>query len=371
MRSYFYSLLFVSAALISLPALAQDAQGVLSAGNQGAPATTVTPNPVAAMATDATKQAAAPAADGGAPDRASALDKAIASAKPTYTTEDSFDSPHIQRSVTNGDTATSSDPFDDMGLPPEPTYAKDATLPPDLDSMVNKRPSDVSPEEANAIKIRLRAIQQAGLSYGARGGLSRRTWEIRQQLDKNVSNLDKTFNFRYLLVSAPSGLLIEPPVVTESERNVLVSSDGQEAAVTDAMLRISREARIVTAGREWRTYLERDWGNVQPPPDVVLPKNDLEQNVWAKAVATGWEQGYEQADEIFQSDLDRMVRDYTGMVRYRWLLAHKMISAPFALHQDRGVTGGGTEMRIGDRALSITGQSMLQARPDGWQPVPR
>jgi len=152
---------------------------------------------------------------------------------------------------------------------------------------------------------------------------------------------------------------------------VIVSGDGQEAAVSDLMLKIGREARIVTAPREWRTYLERDWGKVSPPPDVLLPRNEQERMVWAKWVAQGWEAGYKQGDEIFQADLDRLVRDYTGMVRYRWLLSQNMISAPFALQEDRGITGGGNEMRIGDRALSITGQSQLQARPEQWQAVPR
>jgi len=288
-----------------------------------------------------------------------------------YTTPD-YDAPHIQRGLENGDTTTSVVPnADAIGLPPEPTYAKDMETPQGLNTLMNKRPNTEDPEKVMAQKIRLRAVEEAGLSYGARGGLARRTWEIRAQLGQHEGDLDRTYNFRYLLIAAQSGLLIEPPIVTESEKNVIVSSDGQEAAVADTMLKIQREARIVTASRDWRTYLERDWGKVEEPANVLLPKNDLEQAVWAKAVATGWEQGYTQADEIFQSDIDRLVRDYTGMVRYRYLLAHSMISAPFALQQDRGVTGGGSELRIGDRAVAITGQSQLQARPEQWQPVPR
>jgi len=308
------------------------------------------------------------ALSGAAPAVAAGFDDA----EPKLYTNPDYDSPHIQRPVENGDTTTSIVPnADAIGLPPEPTFAKDATTPEGLNTLMNKRPSKEDPVEAKAQKIRLRAVEEAALSFGARGGLARRTWEIRQQLGRHQNDLDRTYNFRYLLVAAPSGLLIEPPIVNESETNVIVSSDGQEAAVADTMLKISREARIVTAARDWRTYLERDWGKVEEPADVLLPKNDLEQAVWAKGVATGWEQGYQQADEIFQSDIDRLVRDYTGMVRYRYLLAHNMISAPFALQQDRGVTGGGSELRIGDRALAITGQSQLQARPEQWQPVPR
>jgi len=38
---------------------------------------------------------------------------------------------------------------------------------------------------------------------------------------------------------------------------------------------------------------------------------------------------------------------------------------------DRGVTGGGNEMRIGDRALSLTELPQLQTRSEEWQPANR
>lgn len=285
---------------------------------------------------------------------------------------DASERPQQLRSTNAGDVATSVDPYETPLFTPEVAPAHDESLPPDLTALMNQRTG--SEEEARAkaaSRIRLDAMREAALSYGARGGLARRTWEVRQQLDKQQHNLDKTFNFSALLVSAPSGMLIEPPIVTEAEKNVIVSHDGQEAAVSDTIYKIAHGAQIVTAPREWRTYLERDWGKVQPPPDVLLPKNEQERMSWAKWVAQGWEAGYKQGNEIFQSDIDRLVRDYTGMVRYRWLLAQNMISAPYALQEDRGITGGGGEMRIGDRALTLTGQSELQAKPELWQPIPR
>jgi defect-in-organelle-trafficking protein DotC len=59
------------------------------------------------------------------------------------------------------------------------------------------------------------------------------------------------------------------------------------------------------------------------------------------------------------------------MIRYRKLLAKGIISAPYALHVDRGITGGGDEMRIGDRAVQITGPSQLMTEGVEWQPVSR
>jgi defect in organelle trafficking protein DotC len=283
---------------------------------------------------------------------------------------DAMDRPDQLRGAKNYDTPTSVDPYEEPAFQDELTPSRDESLPGDLNALVNERGEGGGPKD-NANKMRFDAMQEAAMSYGARGGLSRRTWEIRQTLDKTAGDLDRTYNFSALLIAAPSGFLIEPPIVTEAQQNVIVSGDGQEAAVTDTILKIGREARIVTAAREWRTYLERDWGKVSPPPDVLLPRTEAERLEWAKWVSMGWEAGYKQGDEIFQSDLDRLSRDYVGMVRYRTLLSQNMISAPYALQEDRGVTGGGNEMRIGDRAVSITGQSQLQARPERWQPVPR
>lgn len=279
--------------------------------------------------------------------------------------------PDQLRIINNGDTPTSIDAFDGPVFEQEVKPANDLIKPPTLDTLLNTKVSAEDAKKKAANEIRMQALRESAMSFGARGGLAYRTFEVRQNLDNNANDLDRAFNFRTLLIAAPSGFLIEPPVVTEAEQNVIISSDGQEAAVTDTLLRITREAQIVSAARDWRTYLERDWGRVEPPPAVLMPKTEEEHVQWSKWVAQGWEAGVKQANEIFQSDLDRMVRDYTGMVRYRWLLSQNMISAPYALQEDRGVTGGGNEMRIGDRAVSITGQSVLRPGAEQWQPVPR
>lgn len=224
------------------------------------------------------------------------------------------------------------------------------------------------PDDGNVgLQIRGDAIKEAAWSYGARGGLAYRTFTIQRRIAELDSLLTKTFDFRRLLLNAPSGLLIEPPIVTDAQKAVLVAGGGQSAAVADRIIRINRIARIVTAPRDWRLYLERDWGKVEPPPAALLPRDVAEREAWRKFVKEGWDAGVTQADETFQADLDRMTTDYVGMVRYRELLAQGMISAPYAMHEDRGITGGGAEMRIGDRGITITGQSTLIPRSEKWQ----
>lgn len=221
------------------------------------------------------------------------------------------------------------------------------------------------------LQIREDALKEASLSYGARAGLAARTFQIQRRLAEHEGNISTIYNFAHLLIAAPSGLLIEPPVVSEAQKAVIVSGGGQSAAVADRVYRINRNARIVTAPRNWRVYLERDWGKVDPPPQVLQPKDEKELSIWRKYLLMGWQEGVKQADDIFQADLDKLSTDYLGMIRYRELLAQGMITPPYASQEDRGVTGGGGEMRIGDRALTITGPSQLNPKSGRWITAPR
>ena len=241
----------------------------------------------------------------------------------------------------------------------------------------------VDEEQDLAIKIRQDAMRDAARSYGARGGLSWRTAAIMEELKKSSTALDKSFNFRRLLIKAPSNLFIEPPIISEALNNFIVSPNGGEAAVADRIYQITSQARIVSTARNWRQYLERDWKEVAAPPDILLPETPKEREAWRRWVAEGWEQGIKQADEIFQSDLDLLTADFEGMIRYRRLLAENKVSPPYATLVDRGVSGvkaqtmvGSrpmtitTQMRVGDRAIRITSPSSLQDTTEGadWTP---
>lgn len=230
---------------------------------------------------------------------------------------------------------------------------------------------DLDDSEFAGLQIRRDALREAALSYGARGGLAFRTFEIQQGLDSHAGALNRAFDFRGLLIAAPSGLLIEPPIISEQVNALIIADKGQTAAVADRIYNISREARIVAAGRDWRTYLSRDWSEVPLPPALLLPKSDEESELWAGWVQEGWQAGIEQADAIFQSDLNRLTEDFTGMVRYRRLLSQGIVSAPYTLSESRGITGGGDEMRVGDRQVTITGPSQLNALGQGWTPKPQ
>ncbi len=245
-------------------------------------------------------------------------------------------------------------------------------LPPPIEQLKEiPGPKEIKKETALPLDIRKEALKEAALSYGARGGLAARTYDIRKQLDKRASYLDKVYNFRELLIAAPSGLQIEPPIVSESLDALLIEANGQTAAVSDTIYNINRNANIVSAARNWRQYLERQWGDVEEPPEILRPMNAEERAIWRELVEKGWKEGTVQADEIFEQDLNTLIADFNGMVRYRKLLAQSMISPPFAQQIDRGVTGDGNTMRVGDRAVQITDAPKLISGSNTWRPASR
>lgn len=258
-----------------------------------------------------------------------------------------------------------SDSQDDNVQPPAPP----------LRSQLEELPKENRFEEGESalpFDIRKDAMKEAALSFGARGGLVSRTYEIREELEQRASYLDKVFDFRQLLIPAPSGLLLEPPVVSEQMNAMIIGAEGQEAAVADRVYDMYKNAKIVSNARVWRNYLERDWGEVTPPPDILRPNDEEERARWIKWIREGWKKGIEQANEIFEEDINLLMADYTGMVRYRMLLTQGMVSQPFTLHVDRGITGGGTRMRVGDRAIRITGKpEFMPEAAQKWLPANR
>ena len=227
------------------------------------------------------------------------------------------------------------------------------------------------PKSEMPFDIRKESLKEAALSYGARGGLAARSYEINKNIRQRATFMDKVYDFRQLLISAPSGFMIEPPIISESLKALLIEGDGQKAAVSDAIYQINENVKIVSAPRNWRQYLERTWGPVEDPPEILRPKDEKERAEWRINVKRGWEEGIEQADEVFEQDLNRLQAEFSGMIRYRQLLAQGMVSAPFAQQIDRGVTGENATMRVGDRAVVITGVPELITESKRWQPANR
>ena len=221
------------------------------------------------------------------------------------------------------------------------------------------------PDGSNNINpIRLQALEETASTLGARGALAFRSERINTSLEKQTNYLDQVFNFNQLLMKHN----VLPPVLTQSNET-LALNDSKTLRTADQTYEILSPARFVTAPPNWREYLWMSYPKPDLPDKSLLPTSKEEALVWNTYLDKGWLQGLQQANDIFDSNLNRLKRDYTGMVLYRTLLAQNMISSPAVSKAELGVTGDANSLRINDQIMRITAESTLNPDSKQWQPV--
>lgn len=239
---------------------------------------------------------------------------------------------------------------------------------PTLDDMVNiVEGKKLLAAERDEDRLRAPALRDAALSYGARGGLAWASRSINRTLQDQSDKLTRTYAFENFLIAGPDGVTVLPPVISESRDTYEQFDAGKSLRVADTYYEIIQQARFAPVAPLWHSYLIRSYSVPEIPQDVLLPRNDGERDLWRRYVTEGWEQGIQQAQDIFRSDLARLERDFIGMVRYAQLLDTNQVSAPVIAGTNLGVTGTGQDMRVNDRAMRITQDPSLNVRnPREW-----
>ncbi len=253
--------------------------------------------------------------------------------------------------------------------PASVSAADGAARPPSLaelqDVRATGRRADASQE------IRGTALKEAALSLGMRGGLAYRTDEIGRQIENASGKLERIYDFRRIMIHGPGATMVIPGVVTEAEEAWIVSPDGSNVGAAERILKIQSRSKLTSAPPNWRQYLIRSWPKPDLPPDLLLPATAEEREQWRKWVALGWENGVLQAEDIFNADLARLERDFVGMTRYAVLVIEGLMDPPILALAERGVTGGGNSLKIGDRIIRITRQERLKGNAEDWAPALR
>jgi defect-in-organelle-trafficking protein DotC len=212
--------------------------------------------------------------------------------------------------------------------------------------------------------VRLQALRETATTLGARGALAWRSVHIDAALTEEASNLDHVFDFNQLLLKHN----VLPPVIAESGGNLNLANN-DTIRMSDKSYRIISPARFVTTPPTWRTYLWLSYSRPDAPDTTLLPKDKIEAQVWDFYLKKGWEDGLQQANDIFAANLSRLKRDFTGMILYRKMLAQGMISSPIVAKADLGVTGNANEIRVNDEIMRITAHAALQPNSDAWKPI--
>lgn len=238
--------------------------------------------------------------------------------------------------------------------------------PPASPSQVKVSPG--KPAAASSVNdMRRKAVTEGAASYGAQMGYARRSWEIMNRLQERSGVLSQVFDFNKVVARAPVGAgVIIPPVVSTSTRAFTVDAYGQEAAVADAYLVITRVGRISAVAPTWRDYLVIDAPVPGEPAKSLLPATKDEAVIFKAEFDNGWLAGVKQAEDEFAERISRLQRDFHGMLQYRQLVANGMMDRMVLSNADFGVTVNEREMRVGSRAVKITSEAEFNANPSTW-----
>ena len=237
--------------------------------------------------------------------------------------------------------------------------------PPTLDEVLK-----VKPEERKVVVFaderRQAAMRDAAISFGMQSGLVRRGYELGGMLKRYRRELDRVFRFDRLVI-ARDGFLVAPPVVVETTDAFRRSGEGDRAATARRVLRIERPAEVLGSAPGWQGYFDRTWEPAKPPSEVLFPRTEEERRLWREWVRRGWEEGVRLAEETFAADLDRLDRDFRGIVTWRILEAQEIVTAPELEVVERPVVGGGRHMRVDERELVIRAPARLNPVTEDWK----
>ncbi|TDH61204.1 conjugal transfer protein TraI [Dankookia rubra] len=240
--------------------------------------------------------------------------------------------------------------------------------PPSLEALQALRPATLP--EKGAEGMRMQAVCQEGKAYGARGGLSARSFGINEMLRRHEPALDARYDFSTVAISTGGRTtMLLPPVVTEAQMAFALGDGGQVARETGRIYRITRQGRLTSTVPDWRSYLVRQWGAPTPPAETLRPRTDKEAETWSRCVADGWAEGERLAVETLLSDLGTLETDLIGMARFHVLLRAGLVEQPQIAVRHLRVTGSGDRMNLQDTTISITRQRGLNPNTGRWRPT--
>ena len=210
-------------------------------------------------------------------------------------------------------------------------------------------------------------LYQAGLAYGARGGLAPRAFAINEMLRRYESTLDSVYNFDDVIQRRPgSQIIMRPPVISEAEMALALGDGGQIARETACVYSISRWPSSVPR--------RRTGGPIRPDLGATEPSR--------RRRAAAHRAGGPILEQICRGGLGRgrtaggrnlPQRPWTASARHH---RHGPVPGAAARRRRRQterrdeaevVDGGGGELRAGDRIVTITAQPGLRADAGVWR----
>lgn len=217
-------------------------------------------------------------------------------------------------------------------------------------------------EQNEASRARSQALLDTALGIGVKTGIDWQLRNIRLLVVQQQRTLDTIYDFESLMIQGR----VVPPVIIEARD--LYNQDGDHALrLSGAYYKIESQARFSSVAPSWREYLT--FPSSSPAPmgfDMMKPKNSAEERLWKQAVADGWRQGIEQANVMLEHGMDRLNRDFIGMLRFHGFVLQEKITMPIIASESIPVINDGSTMTVDETLLRITSLSEFDGDMSKW-----
>lgn len=219
-------------------------------------------------------------------------------------------------------------------------------------------------------ELRQQAQRDAALTVGAQHGYKAMIEFLKGEVLAYEEEMDRTFDFNTLMKLTSDGyneLYLLPPVITEVEDVISLSSDARTLELAGKVVEIVKPERLVTSAPNWRQYLIFD-RDVEVPdvPNVLLPRTPLEKGNWQEWVLKGWNSGVEQADREFERRVHKLGRDFNGMQTYLRLTQQSRATKPIVSSSYTEVKGDGSKVYEQSRLIQLAKPVQLNTNANDW-----
>lgn len=219
-------------------------------------------------------------------------------------------------------------------------------------------------ESNNTISLtKFEMLNDIGITLGFRGGKAERSYELIRALEKRSDYLDNLFNFKTLI--SDSGWL--PPVITEAQGITHITDD--QIRTSSIVYEIIIKERFVSNPPTWRKWLFMGLNSYFDNQIDVVIENSEQRKIFENAVKKGWIEGRKNADLIIESNFNRLIRDYKGMLIYSLLLQKNMISLPIVKEKQQTVTISDNKLIIVDKVKQLTEKAQFDFDKKNWKPI--
>lgn len=199
-------------------------------------------------------------------------------------------------------------------------------------------------------RLRMEALLEEASNYGFQTGFSDRYRKIQAECEKRSHEFDEMYPFEQVLLQNGT---VRPPVITKAEDSTTIQ-DARRMVRTGQAYHILRSAEFVSVPPSWRTYILIDEAALTPqePAKQLTPKNAKERKFWEDAYHKAYDEGIETAEQYFEEEMNRLNREFSGMIQYHVLNRQGKISLP-------GISRGHYDVRISDDTMELDQRTFM------------